>query len=210
MWEQRRRLLGRGARAPAARRLAARCRRCRSRPARTRSARCSPAPTKKRGGTLTVYTSEDFEHLDPGESYFTNDYGVDGATQRTLFAYKPNTANVLSPDLATVIPTTANGGITDGGKTVTVHIHPGVHFSPPVNREVTSADVAYAIERGANPNVANPYFQSYFGAGAPAPLVGRDEPELQGRPDPGHPDARTSTRSSSTRSSPAARSSWRR
>ncbi len=26
---------------------------------------------KKRGGTLTVYTSEDFEHLDPGESYFT-------------------------------------------------------------------------------------------------------------------------------------------
>ena len=34
--------------------------------------------TKKRGGALTVYTSEDFEHLDPGESYFTNDYGVDG------------------------------------------------------------------------------------------------------------------------------------
>src|SRR6185437_9548420 len=30
-------------------------------------------PTKKRGGTLTVYSSEDFEHLDPGESYFTQD-----------------------------------------------------------------------------------------------------------------------------------------
>jgi peptide/nickel transport system substrate-binding protein len=115
-------------------------------------------PTKKRGGTLTVYTSEDFEHLDPGESYFTNDYGVDYVTQRPLFAYKPNTANILSPDLATEIPTAANGGITDGGKTVTVHIHKGVRFSPPVNREVTSADVAYAIERGANPNVANPYF----------------------------------------------------
>ena len=64
----------------------------------------------------------------------------------------------MSPDLATVIPTTANGGITDGGKTVTVHIQQGVHFSPPVNREVTSADVAYAIERGANPNVGNAYF----------------------------------------------------
>ena len=37
-----------------------------------------------------------------------------------------------------------------------------VHFSPPVNRAVTSADVAYAIERGANPNVANPYFPPYF------------------------------------------------
>ncbi len=52
--------------------------------------------------------------------------------------------------------------VSDGGKTVTVHIRQGVHFSPPVNREVTSADVAYAIERGANPNVANPYFPSYF------------------------------------------------
>jgi peptide/nickel transport system substrate-binding protein len=31
-----------------------------------------------------------------------------------------------------------------------------------VNREVTSADVKYAIERGANPNVANPYFPAYF------------------------------------------------
>jgi peptide/nickel transport system substrate-binding protein len=38
-----------------------------------------------------------------------------------------------------------------------------VHFSPPVNREVTSADVAYAIERGANKNVENPYFrEGYF------------------------------------------------
>jgi peptide/nickel transport system substrate-binding protein len=139
-------------------------------------------PTKKRGGTLTVYTSEDFEHLDPGESYFTNDYGVDYPTQRTLFAYKPNTENVLSADLATEVPTTANGGITDGGKTVTVHIRQGVHFSPPVNREVTSADVAYAIERGANPNVANPYFPSYFGAGAPAPLVGATSPNYKGGP----------------------------
>jgi peptide/nickel transport system substrate-binding protein len=144
----------------------------------------SPAG-RKRGGALTVYTSEDFEHLDPGESYFTNDYGIDSATQRALFAYKPDTENVLSPDLATVIPSTANGGITDGGKTVTVHIRPGVHFSPPVNREVTSADVAYAIERAANPNVANPYFQSYFGAGASAPLVGATSPNYKGGPIPG-------------------------
>jgi peptide/nickel transport system substrate-binding protein len=142
-------------------------------------------PAKKRGGTLTVYTSEDFEHLDPGESYFTNDYGVDGATQRTLFSYKPNTANVLSADLATEIPTTSNGGISDGGKTVTIHIHPGVHFSPPVNREVTSADVAYAIERAANPNVGSAYFQSYFGAGASAPLVGATSPNYKGGPIPG-------------------------
>ena len=45
---------------------------------------------------------------------------------------------------------------------MTVHLKTGIHFSPPVNREVTSEDVAYAIERGANPDVANPYIQSYF------------------------------------------------
>jgi peptide/nickel transport system substrate-binding protein len=141
--------------------------------------------SKKKGGTLTVYSSEDFEHLDPGESYFSQDYTVDYATQRTLFSYKPNTENTVSPDLATEIPTTANGGITDGGKTVTVHIHKGVHFSPPVNREVTSADVAYALERAANPNVANPYFPAYFGAGAPAPLDGAQSPNYKGGPIPG-------------------------
>jgi peptide/nickel transport system substrate-binding protein len=127
---------------------------------------------KKKGGTLTVYSSEDFEHLDPGEAYFVQDYAIMYATQRPLFAYPPNSSSKLVPDLATAIPTTSNGGITDGGKTVTVHIRPNVHFSPPVNRAVTSSDVAYAIERGANPNVANPYFPSYFGAGSPTPIVG--------------------------------------
>jgi peptide/nickel transport system substrate-binding protein len=142
-------------------------------------------PTKKRGGILTVYSSEDFEHLDPGESYFVQDYAVDYATQRPLFSYMPNTTQTVSPDLAAVIPTTANGGITDGGKTVTVHLRQGVFFSPPVSREVTSADVAYAIERGANPNVANPYFDAYFGAGAPAPLEGAQSASYKGGPIPG-------------------------
>ena len=33
---------------------------------------------------------------------------------------------VVTPDVATVIPTTSNGGITDGGKTYTIHIKQGV------------------------------------------------------------------------------------
>jgi peptide/nickel transport system substrate-binding protein len=118
---------------------------------------------KKKGGTLTVYSSEDFEHLDPGESYFELDYAVMYVTQRPLFTYPPNSTDTLVPDLATAMPTAANGGITDGGKTVTVHIQPNVKFSPPVNRVVTSKDVAFAIERGDNPNVANPYM-TYFAA----------------------------------------------
>jgi peptide/nickel transport system substrate-binding protein len=140
---------------------------------------------KKRGGRLTVYTSEDFQHLDPGQAYFTNDYAIMYATQRPLFIFQPNSAGTLAPDLATDVPTPANGGVTDGGRTITVHIEHGVHYSPPVNREVTSSDVAYAIERGANPNVANPYFPSYFGAGAPAPLVGAQSSKYAGGPIPG-------------------------
>jgi peptide/nickel transport system substrate-binding protein len=128
--------------------------------------------TKKRGGTLTVFTSTDFSALDPGRSHLSLDYGIDVATQRPLFSYLPNTENGLSPDLATAIPTVDNGGVTDGGRTITVHIRKGVYFSPPVDREVTSADVAYAIERGANPHVANPYFATYFGARSPSPLAG--------------------------------------
>jgi peptide/nickel transport system substrate-binding protein len=111
----------------------------------------------KRGGVLTVYDHEDFQHLDPGQSYFSLDYEVIYATQRPLYQFKPSSATEIMPDLAS-----GPAAVTDGGKTVTVHIRPGVHYSPPVNREVTSADVAYGIERGANPNVANPYFPAYF------------------------------------------------
>jgi peptide/nickel transport system substrate-binding protein len=113
---------------------------------------------KKRGGTLTVYDHEDFEHLDPGEAYFAEDYTVLSATQRPLYSYPPNSATKLQPDVAAGPPI-----ISEGGETVTVHIRPHIYFSPPVNREVNSGDIAYAIERGANPNVACPYFMPYFG-----------------------------------------------
>jgi peptide/nickel transport system substrate-binding protein len=111
----------------------------------------------KRGGTLTVLNHSDFEQLDPGLAYYNIDYEVVNATQRPLFSYKPNTFSETTPDMAS-----EPAQISAGGKTITIHIRKGVHFSPPVNREVTSADVAYALERGANPNVGNPYFEAYF------------------------------------------------
>jgi peptide/nickel transport system substrate-binding protein len=110
----------------------------------------------RRGGTLTVLDETDFEHLDPGIAYYSLDYEVIYATQRPLYSNRPNSLQP-SPDLAAAPPR-----ISADGKTVTVKIKRGIHFSPPVNREVTSADVAYAIERGANPQVANPYIHAYF------------------------------------------------
>src|SRR5207244_11959923 len=112
-----------------------------------------------RGGTLDVLNHEDFEHIDPGQTYFSVDYEIMYATQRPLYSYKPNTFKEATPDMAEKQPE-----ISADGKTITIHIRHGVHFSPPVNREVTSADVAYAMQRVANPNVANPYYLAYWSA----------------------------------------------
>src|SRR5580704_9937667 len=76
----------------------------------------------KRGGTLQVLQEIDFEHLDPGIAYFSVDYAVVFATQRPLYSQKPN-SNAPTPDMAE-----GNPEITDGGKTVTVHIKKGIHF----------------------------------------------------------------------------------
>ena len=112
-----------------------------------------------RGGTLRSSTTRTSNTSIPARPTPRVDYEAVYATQRPLYSYKPNTFAAPTPDLASGPPE-----ISSDRKTVTVHIRSGVHFSPPVNREVTSADVAYAIDRGANENVANPYFSSYFGA----------------------------------------------
>jgi peptide/nickel transport system substrate-binding protein len=111
----------------------------------------------KKGGVLQVLDETDFEHIDPGIAYYSLDYEVVFATQRPLYSNKPNTASEATPDMASKPPE-----VSADGKTITVHLREGIKFSPPVNREVTSEDVAYAIERGANPNVANPYIHTYF------------------------------------------------
>lgn len=118
----------------------------------------------RRGGTLTLLTSQDVQSLDPGVTYSSLDLALLAATQRTLYSYAPDDPSGLVPDLAAGPP-----AVSDGGRTLTVRIREMVRFGPPVNRAVTSRDVKYAIERGFNPNVANPYAPQYYGA-----IVGAD------------------------------------
>jgi peptide/nickel transport system substrate-binding protein len=106
---------------------------------------------------LTVLAQGDVDSLDPGVTNYQFGYMIVLATQRTLYAYKPG-GHAPTPDLAAGPPQ-----ISDGGKTVTVPLRGGVHFSPPVNREVTAADVKYAFERSFLPSVANGYAMTYFG-----------------------------------------------
>jgi peptide/nickel transport system substrate-binding protein len=112
----------------------------------------------KSGGHLTVLSEGDIDYMDPGAAYYQFTYMMDEATQRGLMGWQPADTQP-SPDLADGPP-----DVSSDNKTVTFHLRSGVKFSPPVNREVTSKDVKYAIERSIMPGVANGYTATYLGA----------------------------------------------
>ena len=113
----------------------------------------------KTGGTLTVLWQYDASLIDCGATYYAPDWMICASTQRALYGRRPADGNRLVPDLAVTAP-----AVSADRKTVTVTIRRGVRFSPPVNREVTSRDVKYAIERGFFDTVNNGYAGAYFGA----------------------------------------------
>jgi peptide/nickel transport system substrate-binding protein len=113
----------------------------------------------QQGGTLTMLTNGDVDDkLDPGYSYYQLDFIYTNSMHRAPLGNKPDDTTQASPDLAASYPKVSNGG-----KTVTVKLKSGVKFSPPVNREVTSADVKYAMERDFLPQVGNGYAGAYWG-----------------------------------------------
>jgi peptide/nickel transport system substrate-binding protein len=113
----------------------------------------------QKGGTLTMLTNGDVDDaLDPGYSYYQLDFIYNYAVERPVISYKPDDTTKASPDLASEYPT-----VSKDGKTVTIHLKKGIKFGPPVNREVTSADVKYALERDFLPQVANGYATAYWG-----------------------------------------------
>src|SRR3954447_15769746 len=112
----------------------------------------------KTGGKLTVLWTGDVDHIDCGQTYYQMGNFVCNATQKQLYAYKPDNGADMVPDLADGDPQ-----VSEDGKTVTVKIKSGVKYSPPYNKEVTSKDVKYAIERGFFSSVANGFNSSYYG-----------------------------------------------
>ena len=117
----------------------------------------------KTGGVLKQLGGTDVDYLDPGHTYFTAGYQFAYATHRPLYSFKPDDAKDPVPDLAADKPQ-----VSEDLKSVTVKIKPGVKFSPPVNREVTSKDVKYAFERFFSVNVGGQY-PTYFSSIAGAP-----------------------------------------
>src|SRR6201991_1556700 len=111
----------------------------------------------KQGGKLTVLWTGDVDHIDCGQTYYQMGNFICNATQKQLYAYKPDNGAQMVPALADGDPQ-----VSADGKTVTVKIKAGVKYSPPYDKEVTSADIKYAIERGFFNSVAAGFTQSYY------------------------------------------------
>ena len=127
------------------------------------------APVK--GGTLIATYQGEPQGLDPAIDWEGQGWAIEHCMFNNFIKYAaaPGTAGTqMLPDLATEIPTPANGGVTDGGKTYTFHLRKGIKFAPPVNREVTSADFKYSFERMmADPKApATGFYAGVVGANA--------------------------------------------
>ena len=71
-------------------------------------------------------------------------YIIHSMAYNELISYSPKDFSAV-PDLATVVPTQANGGISADGLTWTYHLHDGVTWSDGV--PLTANDVAYTFNR---------------------------------------------------------------
>ncbi|MFE7890866.1 ABC transporter substrate-binding protein [Streptomyces sp. NPDC057412] len=100
------------------------------------------ASTQK-GGTVTYEYSDVPDSFDPGNTYYAYMYNLSRLYARPLMTFKPGageSGNELVPDLAS-----APGEPSDGGKTWTYKLRPGLKYED--GTPITSKDVKYAVER---------------------------------------------------------------
>jgi peptide/nickel transport system substrate-binding protein len=121
------------------------------------------APAAQKGGVLRTATT-DFgftNGFDVTGEYLGSAFTMYGALVRTLVTYKHvagAAGNELVPDLATEVVQP-----TDNGLTYTYKLKPNVKFAPPLDRAVTSKDIAYAFQRINTQPLAAQYGVYYFG-----------------------------------------------
>jgi peptide/nickel transport system substrate-binding protein len=114
------------------------------------------------GGTLNVVAAAGPDHLDTVPAYYTADYEFEHAYTRQLLQYPSEAYNSTSDagwtadvtpvaDMATEVPTVANGGIADGGTVYTFHIKQGVDWNTTPPRQVTASDFIREFKAFCNP-----------------------------------------------------------
>ncbi len=119
--------------------------------------------TPQKGGVLRTAQS-DFgltNGFDPTGEYIASGIDFYGAMLRTLMGYKHvanEAGNELHPDLAAAAPE-----ISSDGMTYTFKLKPGLKWAPPLNRDITSQDVAYAFQRINTAALVAQYGFYYYG-----------------------------------------------
>ncbi len=114
------------------------------------------------GGTLRVISNTGPGTLDPVPTYNYAGYELERGYTRQLVTYPTTSpaaatgaawasATALVPDVATQVPSAANGGISDGGLVYTYHIRPGVSWNSHPPRQVTAADFIREFKAFCNP-----------------------------------------------------------
>ncbi|MDT9685675.1 ABC transporter substrate-binding protein [Streptomyces sp. TRM76323] len=99
-------------------------------------------PGAKPGGTIAIYQTDDFSHLDPAQSYVSDARLLGRLIHRGLTQYQEGEGGKLTVvgDIAT-----DSGTTTDGGKTWKYTLKDGVKDAN--GNVITSADVRHTVER---------------------------------------------------------------
>jgi peptide/nickel transport system substrate-binding protein len=110
-------------------------------------------PTAVAGGTLNMLGSGDIDYMDPNISYYSIGYIGLRIWTRQLFTNPAveGKTTTAAPDLATELPTPANGGISADAKTYTIKIRQGAKWGTTPARQVTAADLVRGVKRTCNP-----------------------------------------------------------
>jgi peptide/nickel transport system substrate-binding protein len=118
-------------------------------------------PSTTKGGTLRMAITDDWDSLDPGDTYygFAWDFARLYGRALTSFTPAPGKDGVkIVPDLAQSL-----GQSSDGGKTWTYKLRPGLKYED--GSAITSKDVKYAVARSLDKDVlpdGPTYFNDYL------------------------------------------------
>lgn len=143
----------------------------------TREESPEPAHATKGGVYRTAIEGFGFTNsFDPTGEYLPSAWGIySGLLLRTLVTYKHiggTAGNEIVPDIASSWETSADG------LTWIFHLKQGVKFGPPLDRDVTSKDIAYAFQRINTKSLIAQY--DYYFTGTIQGMTGRakspDEP----------------------------------
>src|SRR5215204_2267498 len=121
------------------------------------------AATAEKGGVLRTAIS-DFgftNGFDPTGEYVAIAFTLYGALTRTLMATKhiaDAPGNEIFPDLAAAEPEISSDGLT-----YTFKLKPNLKWAPPLDRNITSKDVAYSFQRINTAPLVAQYGFYYFG-----------------------------------------------